>query len=53
MLFQCGKRNGSRNKVEKKVHVDVKYETRVAMDELSSAVRIHVTVFWVEDGGRW
>jgi hypothetical protein len=39
MLFQAGKLNGSRNKVEKNVHVDVEYEARVVKDELSTAIR--------------
>jgi len=51
MLFQVGELNGSRNKVEKKIQVDVEYETMVSNDEVSTAIRAHIMVLCTEDGG--
>ena len=50
-MFEGGKRSGSRNTVEKKVHVDVEYKTRVLKDELSAVVRTRVLVLGTEDAG--
>jgi hypothetical protein len=38
-------------KSKRQVHVDVEYKARVAKDELSTAIRVHVMVLCTEDGG--